>query len=266
MSHVGISFSQPVATGVYNGLGTIKLLEAVRNCGKKTVRFYQASTSELFGQVTESPQNEQTRFAPRSPYGISKLYAHASVVNYRDAYNLYAVNGILFNHESPRRGFDFVTRKITSGVARIKYGQQQTLSLGNLNAYRDWGYAGDYVEAMWLMLQQSAPQDYVIATGETHSIGEFVALACEYAELPGMWHSYIDIDPALYRPADVELLCGDASKARSELGWQPKVDFRQLVQLMTESDLQINAPSYERKEESSCQHYQTKLMNSLPTS
>jgi len=246
MSHVGTSFEQPVAAGEYNGLGVVRLLETIR-LSRADVRFYQASTSELFGQVKESPQSESTRFHPRSPYGVAKLYAHHAVINYRESYNLHACSGILFNHESPRRGLDFVTRKITNAVARIKYGLQDKIKLGNLNAYRDWGYAGDYVEAMWLMLQQDKPEDFVIATGKTHSVGEFVALACGYAELPLPWHNYVDIDSEMFRPADVELLIGNAAKARRKLGWQPHTNFSQLVEMMVDADLRRISSSVERK-------------------
>lgn len=240
MSHVGESFKQPVATGEYNGLGVVRLLEAIRLTGAP-IRFYQASTSELFGNTEESPQNEHTRFCPRSPYGISKLYAHHSVINYREAHGMFCCSGILFNHESPRRGLDFVTRKITNAVARIRYDLQDKLSLGNLNAYRDWGFAGDYVEAMWLMLQQLIPDDYVIATGSTHSVADFAAKACEVAGLRYPWHNYVDYDPALTRPSDVELLVGDASKARERLGWYPRVTFSDLVGMMVQADMRLIA-------------------------
>ena len=238
MSHVGLSFQQPAATGEYNGLGVVRLLEAIRLSGGE-IKFYQASTSELFGNALVSPQDEVAPFYPRSPYGCAKLYAHHSVISYREAYGMYACAGILFNHESPRRGLDFVTRKISLAVARIKCGLQESLDIGNINAYRDWGYAGDYVEAMWLMLQQYKPRDYVIATGKTHSVGEFIALACEYAGLPLPWHDYVNIDPAFNRPSDVHCLIGDASLARRELGWKPKVNFVQLVNMMVEADLQL---------------------------
>jgi GDPmannose 4,6-dehydratase len=246
MSHVGESFKQPAACAEYNGVGVVRLLEAIRLSGAP-VRFYQASTSELFGQSKESPQNEDTPFHPRSPYGVAKLYGHWATVNYREAYSLFACSGILFNHESPRRSVDFLTRKVSLGVARIKNGLQDKIHLGNLNARRDWGYAADYVEAMWLMLQQEKPDDFVVATGKTHYVSEFVKLACEYAGLPKPWCHYVDTDSTLYRPADVEMLCGDAFKARHSLGWQPTVDFHQLVMLMVESDLQITHPNYERK-------------------
>lgn len=248
MSHVGLSFEQPAAAGEYNGLGVVRLLEAIRLVGHPGIKFYQASTSELFGNALVSPQNEVTPFYPRSPYGVSKLYAHHSVINYREAYGMFACAGILFNHESPRRGLDFVTRKISLAVARIKCGLQESLDIGNINAYRDWGYAGDYVEAMWLMLQQDAPRDYVIATGKTHSVGEFIALACEYAGFPLPWHNYVNIDPAFYRPSDVHCLVGDASLAFIELGWKPKVNFVQLVHMMVEADMQLVSSQKTSKE------------------
>lgn len=230
MSHVGLSFTQPVATMEVTGLGCTRLLEALRITGCQA-RFYQASTSEIIGQ------EDQGHFRPRSPYAASKLYAHWTVANYRDGYGMYACSGILYNHESPRRGLDFVTRKITDGVARIKYNLQGSIKLGNLNAYRDWGFAGDYVQAMWLMLQQDHPEDYVIASGTCHSVGEFAALACEYAGLPLPWHNYIEIDPAFNRPNDVPVLVGDASKAKEKLGWEPSISFPDLVGMMVQSDL-----------------------------
>jgi GDPmannose 4,6-dehydratase len=230
LSHVGLSFSQPIATMEVTGLGTTRLLEAIRLVSPAS-RFYQASSAEIIGQ------ENQAYYKPRSPYAASKLYAHWTTANYRDGYGLFACSGILYNHESPRRGLDFVTRKITDGVARIKYGLQHTIKLGNLNAYRDWGYAGDYVKAMWLMLQEDSPQDFVIATGETHSVGEFAALACEYAGLQRPWHNYVEVNPDFCRPNDVELLVGDSSKARTELGWSPQVSFKALVAMMVESDL-----------------------------
>lgn len=236
MSHVGTSFSQPVATGEYNGLGAVKMLDATWRHNEKT-RFYQASTSELFGNASVTPQDEQTPFHPRSPYGIAKLYAHTSVVNYREAYGMFACAGILFNHESPRRGLDFVTRKITDGVARIKHGLQDKITLGNLGVARDWGFAGDYVQAMWLMLQQERPDDYVIAMGETHLLEDFVETACDYAGLERPWLEYVHVDQALYRPADVTYLKGDASKAKRVLGWRPRMSFNELVATMVENDL-----------------------------
>ena len=245
MSHVGTSFSQPVATGEYNGLGAVKLLDACYRSNPK-IRFYQASTSELFGNVAMPPQNEKSTMHPRSPYGTAKLYAHKAVANYREAYGMFACAGILFNHESPRRGLDFVTRKITHGVARIKAGLQHHLTLGNLNAYRDWGYAPEYVEAMWLMLQQEEPEDFVIATGESHSVGEFAHRAFEAA---GIAHPYnrTEIDSDLWRPADVNVLCGDYTKTKERLGWQPKTKFAELVPLMVEADMRLVAQEGEKQ-------------------
>ncbi len=237
MSHVGESFKQPVATGEYNGLGVVRLLEALRLSGGHA-RFYQANTSELFGNAKEYPQNESTPFSPRSPYATAKLYAHRSVSNYRESYGLHASCGILFNHESPRRGLDFVTRKITHGVARIRAGLQSHITLGDLFASRDWGFAGDYVEAMWLMLQQETPDDYVIATGEEHRLTEFLGLACAYAGLPNPWHMYVKISEEFKRPADIVSLCGNAEKARRVLGWQPHTTFEQLVEMMVAADIE----------------------------
>ena len=228
-SHVGTSFIYPLATMETTGLGVTKLLEALRLSGGKA-RFYQASTSEIIGQ------ENQTIFAPRSPYACAKLYAHWTVINYRQAYNLYACSGILYNHESPRRGHDFVTRKITRAVARIKYGLQDRLILGNISSYRDWGFAGDYVRAMHLMLQQDEPRDHIIATGHTHSVADFVAKAFEYAGISD-WRSYLEIDAQLYRPSDVDMLIGNPSGAREALGWEPHVSFDELVQMMVEHDL-----------------------------
>jgi len=239
MSHVGTSFSQPVATGEYNGLGAVKLLDACYRSNPK-IRFYQASTSELFGNVAMPPQNEKSTMHPRSPYGTAKLYAHKAVANYREAYGMFACAGILFNHESPRRGLDFVTRKITHGVARIKAGLQHHLTLGNLNAYRDWGYAPEYVEAMWLMLQQEEPEDFVIATGETHSVGEFAHSAFEAAGIQYPYN-HIEIDSDLWRPAEVNVLCGDYSKAKEKLGWEPKTGFHDIVKIMVEADMRLVA-------------------------
>jgi GDPmannose 4,6-dehydratase len=244
MSYVGVSFQQPVATGEYTGLSVTRMLEALRSSGGKA-RFYQASTSEIFGLAQESPQNEQTYFRPRSPYGIAKLYGHWTTVNYRESYSMYACNGILFNHESPRRGLEFVTRKITHSVARIKFGLQKTLVLGNLDASRDWGFAGDYVEAMWNMLQQDTPEDYVIATGMAYCVRDFVAKAFAYADLPH-WEQYVEVTPSLFRPAEVEHLVGDATKARRQLRWQPRVTFEQLVSMMVESDLRLVASEREQ--------------------
>jgi GDPmannose 4,6-dehydratase len=233
-SHVRVSFEIPEYTAEVTGIGTIRLLEAIRESGQKP-RFYQASSSEMFGKVQEIPQRETTPFYPRSPYGVAKLYAHWITVNYREAYDLFACSGILFNHESPRRGETFVTRKITKAAARIKLGLQRDLYLGNLEAKRDWGYAGDYVEAMWLMLQQPQPEDYVIATGETHSVREFLDVAFGHLNLD--WKQYVKIDPKYYRPTEVDLLIGDASKAKRQLRWEPKVRFRELTVMMVEADL-----------------------------
>ncbi len=233
-SHVRVSFDIPEYTAEVTGLGAIRLLEGIRETGL-TPRFYQASSSELFGNTTEAPQNERTQFYPRSPYAAAKAYAYYMTVNYREAYGLYACNGILFNHESPRRGETFVTRKITRALANIKHGRQRELFLGNLEARRDWGYAGDYVEAMWLMMQQPEPDDYVIATGETHSIREFLDEAFGYAGLD--WHDYVKKDPRYLRPAEVDRLQGDASKARERLGWKPRVGFKQLVRMMVDADM-----------------------------
>jgi len=233
-SFVPTSWNQPTLTGEVTGLGTTRVLEAVRKM-KPDARFYQASSSEMFGKVRDVPQTEQTPFYPRSPYGVAKVYGHYITINYRESYNLYACSGILFNHESPRRGLEFVTRKITNGVARIKLGLSNELRLGNLDAKRDWGYAGDYVEAMWLMLQQNAPDDFVVATGHTHTVKEFVEAAFGAAGLD--WQKYVVIDPKFIRPAEVELLIGDPSKAKEKLGWEPRVSFNELVTMMVEGDL-----------------------------
>ncbi len=233
-SFVGVSFEQPVTTGEITGIGTVRLLETVLEVNPQ-IRFYQASTSEMFGNVQATPQDETTPFYPRSPYAAAKLYAHWSVVNYREAYGMHASSGILFNHESPLRGVEFVTRKITLGAARIKYGLQGKLKLGNLDAKRDWGYAKEYVEAMHLMLQQPEPDDYVIATGETRSVRQFVEVAFEAAGLD--WERYVVTDPAFVRPAEVNLLLGNPSKARERLGWKSKTTFEELVHLMVEADL-----------------------------
>jgi GDPmannose 4,6-dehydratase len=226
-------------------MGTLRMLEAIRDhiaVTGKQVRFYQAGSSEMYGRVAETPQSETTPFCPQSPYACAKVFAFFQTVNYRHAYNLFAVNGILFNHESPRRGENFVTRKITRSATRIKLGMQHKLALGNLNAKRDWGFAGDYVEAMWLMLQQKQPDDYVIASGETHSVKEFLELVFDRLKLD--WRKYVEIDPQLFRPTEVDLLLGDVSKARAVLGWQPKVSFEQLVESMVDSDLEL--AKYER--------------------
>ncbi len=239
-SHVRLSFDLPVHTGNVTGVGTTRVLEAIRELQDRTgeqVRFYQASSSEMFGQVKETPQTEDTPFHPRSPYACAKVYAYWQTVNYREAYGMFAVNGILFNHESPRRGEAFVTRKITRAATRIKLGLQQELHLGNLEARRDWGYAGDYVEAMWLMLQHGEPEDFVIATGKTHSVQEFLEEVFGYLELD--WKKHVQTDETLLRPTEVDLLRGDASKAKQKLGWSPKVTFRELAQLMTDHDLKL---------------------------
>lgn len=234
-SHVRVSFDIPEYTGDVTGVGTVRLLEAVRECAPKA-RFYQASSSEMFGLVQEVPQKETTPFYPRSPYGAAKVYAYWITVNYRESYNLHASNGILFNHESPRRGETFVTRKITRAVARIKAGLQKKLYMGNLDAQRDWGYAPEYVEAMWLMLQQDQPDDYVIATGETHTVREFLQVAFGRAGLD--WEKYVELDPRYLRPTEVDLLIGDPSKAKKQLNWAPKVGFRQLVEIMVDADIE----------------------------
>jgi len=236
MSFVPTSWGQPILTGEVTGLGVTRMLEAIRHVDR-SIRFYQASSSEMFGKVKESPQNEQTPFHPRSPYGVAKLYGHWIAVNYRESYDMFCVSGILFNHESPRRGKEFVTRKITYGAARIKLGLQEKLHLGNLDARRDWGYAADYVKAMWMMLQQDEPEDYVIATGVTHSVRDVAEIAFGHLGLD--WQKYVVVDPKLLRPAEVHMLCGDSTKARRKLGWKPTVDFEQLITMMTEADLQL---------------------------
>ena len=235
MSFVPASWDQPMLTGEFNAQGVTRVLEAVRHVDP-TIRLYQASSSEMYGKVREVPQTELTPFYPRSPYGVSKVFAHYITVNYRESYNLFAVSGILFNHESPRRGLEFVTRKVTDGVARIKLGLADTLTLGNLDAQRDWGFAGDYVRAMWLMLQQDQPDDYVIATGESHSVRELVEVAFGHANLD--WKKYVRLDPKFLRPAEVDHLIGDSSKARRVLGWTPEVDFSQLVRMMVDADVE----------------------------
>jgi|YNPBryulayer2012_1023412.scaffolds.fasta_scaffold01723_6 GDPmannose 4,6-dehydratase len=234
-SFVPTSFSQPVLTGEFTALGVTRLLEAIRHV-KPDARFYQASSSEMFGKVVEVPQRETTPFYPRSPYGVAKVYGHWITVNYRESYGMFACSGILFNHESPRRGLEFVTHKVTHAAARIKLGLQRELRLGNLEARRDWGYAGDYVRGMWLMLQQDQPDDYVLATGETHSVRELCEVAFGHVGLD--WRDYVVVDPKHYRPAEVDLLIGDASKARRVLGWEPSVNFEQLVRMMVDADLQ----------------------------
>jgi GDPmannose 4,6-dehydratase len=233
-SFVPTSWSQPVLTGEFTGLGVTKVLEAVRHVAPKA-RFYQASSSEMFGRVREVPQTENTPFYPRSPYGVAKAYGHFITVNYRESFGLFAVSGILFNHESPRRGLEFVTRKVTQGVARIRLGLAEKLLLGNLDAKRDWGFAGDYVEAMWRMLQEESPDDYVIATGETHSVRELVEIAFARVDLD--WKKYVEIDQKFIRPAEVDLLTGSYDKAKRKLGWEPTVSFKQLVEMMVDADL-----------------------------
>jgi GDPmannose 4,6-dehydratase len=235
MSFVPASWDQPMLTGEFNAQGVTRVLEAIRHVDP-SIRIYQASSSEMFGKVREVPQTELTPFYPRSPYGVSKVFAHYITVNYRESYNLFAVSGMLFNHESPRRGIEFVTRKVTDAVARIKLGLQETLMLGNLDAKRDWGFAGDYVQAMWLMLQQDKPDDFVIATGISHSVRNLVEIAFHHAGLD--WNKHVKLDPALIRPAEVEHLIGDSSKARQQLGWTPTVDFARLVKMMVDADLQ----------------------------
>ncbi len=237
-SHVKVSFEIPEYTAETVAVGTTRLLEAIRDSGIQT-KFYQASSSEMFGNAPERPQNEKTPFYPRSPYAVAKVYAYWMTVNYREAYDMFVCNGILFNHESPRRGETFVTRKITMALARIKHGVQKKLYLGNLDAKRDWGFAGDYIEAMWLMLQQPKPDDYVIATGHTHSVREFLAEAFGRAGLD--WEKYVEIDKRYFRPTEVDYLLGDSSKARKKLGWNPKVSFRQLVRMMVDSDMKVVA-------------------------
>ncbi|NVM21683.1 MAG: GDP-mannose 4,6-dehydratase [Desulfobacterales bacterium] len=234
-SFVATSWNQPSLTGDITGLGVTRLLEAVRQFRKET-KVYQASSSEMFGAAEESPQNEETKFYPRSPYACAKVYAHHMAVNYRESYGMFVCCGISYNHESPRRGIEFVSRKITDGVARIYYGLATELRLGNLEAKRDWGYAGDYVETMWLMLQQEKPDDYVVATGQSHSVKEFAELA--FREVGLNWEDYVVVDQRFLRPADVEYLCGDASKTRRELGWKPKITFEQLVSMMVKVDLE----------------------------
>jgi len=238
-SHVRVSFDSPEYTVDSVAMGTLRLLEAVRDFQQrkgKEIRYYQAGSSEMFGLVQEVPQKETTPFYPRSPYACAKVYAHWQTINYRESYDLFACNGILFNHESPRRGETFVTRKITRAIARIVAGQQKKLYLGNLDAKRDWGYAKDYVEAMWLMLQQEKPDDYVVATGETHAIREFLELAFSYVDLN--WEEYVEIDPRYFRPTEVELLLGDPTKAKEKLNWKPSVTFKELVYLMVDADMQ----------------------------
>lgn len=235
-SFVPTSWDQPVLTGEFTALGVTRILEAIRLVNKD-IKFYQASSSEMFGKVLEVPQNEATPFYPRSPYGVAKVYGHFITVNYRESYDIFGCSGILFNHESPRRGLEFVTRKVSYGAARIKLGLQNELLMGNLDAKRDWGFAGDYVEAMWLMLQQDKPDNYVVATGETHSVQDLIEIAFDHLNLD--WKRYVKIDPRFIRPAEVDLLIGDSSKARSVLGWKPKLSFEQLVKMMVDADYKL---------------------------
>jgi GDPmannose 4,6-dehydratase len=242
ISFVGMSFEQPELTANITGLGTLRLLEAIRKSGlEDSIKFYQASSSEMFGEVRETPQNELTPFHPRSPYGVAKTFAHYSCVNYREAYGMHVSCGILFNHEGEYRGHEFVTRKITSNVARIALGKQSKFSLGDLSPKRDWGYAGDYVEAMWLMLQQDKPDDYVISTGKTHQVAEFLKMSLQAAGLYGDIEHYVDFDASLVRPSEVNLLVGDATKAKQVLGWEPKVALSDLVKIMVENDLALES-------------------------
>ncbi len=245
MSFVAASWNQPVLTAEFSGVGATRMLEAMREVAPDA-RFYQASSSEMFGQVLEVPQTETTPFYPRSPYGVAKVYGHFITVNYRESYDLFACSGILFNHESPRRGLEFVTRKVTHGAASIKLGLSEKLALGNLDAERDWGYAKDYVEAMWLMLQQDEPEDFVIATNETHSVRELVDLSFEHVGLDPADH--VEIDPRFLRPAEVEHLIGDPAKAREKLGWEPRTPFAELVKLMVDSDLELLASGVPQKQ------------------
>jgi GDPmannose 4,6-dehydratase len=235
-SFVPTSWNQPVLTGEFTALGVTRMLEAIRIVNPK-IRFYQASSSEMFGKVRDTPQNERTQFYPRSPYGVAKVYGHWITVNYRESYGLFACSGILFNHESPRRGIEFVTRKITNTVARIKLGLEKELKMGNLDARRDWGFAGDYVEAMWMMLQQDRPEDYVIATGISHSVKDLIKMAFDQLGLD--WEKYVVVDPSLIRPAEVDYLLGDPRKAKDKLGWEAKVPFEELVKMMVNCDLQL---------------------------
>jgi GDPmannose 4,6-dehydratase len=265
-SHVRVSFDSPEYTVDAVGMGTLRILEAVRDYQQRTgleVRFYQAGSSEMFGKVQEIPQKETTPFYPRSPYACAKVYAHWQTINYRESYNLFACNGILFNHESPRRGETFVTRKITRAIARIVAGQQHKLYLGNLDSKRDWGYAKDYVQAMWLMLQQDQPDDYVVATNETHSIREFLDIAFTHVNLD--WHDYVEFDARYLRPAEVDLLIGDATKAREVLGWQPSVTFEELVHLMVEADLEaIGISDYSKGQQRDTATLRQDLLSLIP--
>jgi len=240
MSFVGLSFRQPELTGDITGMGVLRILEAIRihtQGQMERVRFYQASSSEMFGATRESPQHETTQFHPRSPYGVAKVFGHYMTQNYRESYGAWACSGILFNHESPRRGFEFLTRKVTHAVARIALRRQEVLAVGNMDVSRDWGFAGDYVRAMWLMLQQDEPDDYVIATGENHTVRELLEIAFSRVGIDD-WRPYVVQDPRFFRPADISILLGDASKAQAELGWKPQVDFRQLIEMMVDADLE----------------------------
>jgi GDPmannose 4,6-dehydratase len=239
-SFVPTSWNQPVLTGEFTALGVTRMLEAIRTINPK-IRFYQASSSEMFGKIRETPQNESTHFYPRSPYGVAKVYGHWITVNFRESYSMFCCSGILFNHESPRRGLEFVSRKITHAAAKIKLGLQKELKMGNLDARRDWGFAGDYVEAMWLMLQHDKPEDYVIATGISHSVKDLVEVAFDHLGLD--WGKYVVSDPMLYRPAEVDYLLGDPRKAAAELGWQPKVSFEELIKIMVDHDLRLSEKS-----------------------
>ncbi len=245
-SFVPTSWNQPVLTAEVTALGATRMLEAIRQVDP-AIRFYQASSSEMFGKVRQTPQNEETPFYPRSPYGVAKAYAHFLTVNYRESYGLFAVSGVLFNHESPRRGLEFVTRKVSDGVARISLGLSRSLRLGNLGAQRDWGFAGDYVRAMWLMLQQDEPRDYVVASGEAHSVQELCEIAFNHVGLD--YHDFVEVDEALFRPAEVEHLLGDATRARTELGWRPEVDFAGLVKMMVDADVKRHRLALSRGEE-----------------
>jgi GDPmannose 4,6-dehydratase len=240
MSFVGLSFKQPELTGDITGMGVLRMLEAIRihtQSRMEQIRFYQASSSEMFGAAFESPQRETTQFHPRSPYGVAKVFGHYMTQNYRESYNAWACSGILFNHESPRRGVEFLTRKVTAAVARIALGRQDTLAVGNMDVARDWGYAGDFVEAMWLMLQQDDPDDYVVATGESHTVRELLGVAFSHVGIDD-WRPYVVQDPRFFRPADISRLIGDASKASAKLGWRPTVGFRQLIEMMVDADLE----------------------------
>jgi len=236
-SFVPTSWNQPVLTGEFTALGVTKMLEAIRTVNPK-IRFYQASSSEMFGKIRETPQNERTPLYPRSPYGVAKVYGHWITVNYRESYGIFCCSGILFNHESPRRGLEFVSRKVTSAAAKIKLGLQKELRMGSLDARRDWGFAGDYVEAMWLMLQQKEPEDYVVATGISHSVKDLIKVAFDHVGLD--WEEYVVSDPKLFRPAEVDCLLGDPGKAKSKLGWRPKMTFEELIRMMVDADLQIH--------------------------